>query len=266
MNNDLITALMIRKRGINRAYFVVLIVAESIIAWDYSRTLNKYLRLQVEKQFEDAINAHNVPIQQTDKMLDTWDNYEIDEYWEKKGLKKERLIKEAKNMRLRAMYPEKPKDRNKVTFDTRKHLNKQIVLHQYAQGWAASDMTDSMHVKSIYKRIVGIRYPYVTAKQKEFADILIKLADELPKVIITEEEAIMKALGTSGTAGQFAKRSTMEEIWKDKNNEMGVELWYKITRQIRLLVMLTDKIPQPLVQYMLYRKAEALPIENGELK
>jgi hypothetical protein len=115
-----------------------------------------------------------------------------------------------------------------------------------------------MHVKSIYKRLCGEKGPidrlFMTRMQYYTDDSLSVYTHKQ----YTVDEKINRALATDGSAGQFAKQSNYEEMWKNKSSSEAMEIWRKLTSQIIEQAYVLNDVPEEIVAYMLYRKREAI--------
>lgn len=234
--------------------------------FNYREFLRKHVYESIVKENERAIIEFNKGLNITDKKLPSWRNYQIHQYWEVLGLDRKKIMRDAINVRVKADKPERENTTKIPCFDTRNYCGSQIILHEYAREWEPSNMTDIMHVKSLIKRVIGKREIYDIKSQITFKVKMLELLVDMPLHDISTEEAVFRALSTKGTAGQFSKRSDIEKIWKDKNSQQSIEIWLSISNTIHVLTMLTNWMPQEVVQYMLYRKMEPLPVENGEVK
>lgn len=249
--------------GIARIFKIVIMTNMPVNIKKRVRDMVYYVcMMQVEKQIERYMKTPN----EIDKTMGKWKEYQFDPYWESLGLTKKEVMNKAVMVRMRTQTPTKQITINPPVMDTRRYLYDRVWIHRLAKNWDTSDMTDQMHVKSLYKRVLGDKEKFNISVQRQFITILKSLTRKMVFQEVSEKEAIIKALSSKGTAGQFAKRSDMEDVWKDKTSEISYDIWLKMTKLVRNIIVQTDEYPLSFVQYMLYRKKEPLPVEEGEIK
>lgn len=228
-----------------------------------SRTdLVQLLKVEAEKEYK----LNKKQWSQLDKEMKDHKYYNIDQYWEKKGLTIENIKHKTNSIRFSATEPNNPNLRSDYCIDMRDHLPLNNSMKNLVPNWMRSDMSDDMHVKSIYKRLCPTKY-IINFDNIDVVDKIVNdQLDYLPKIKITYYNKILRALATSGSPGQFSKRSAYEEIWKNKLSKDGVEIWTRLIKNLLYLIMINGYIHEDLVQFMLYRKMEATDSKNNEPK
>lgn len=223
------------------------------------KELDEVLLKEVDREFNKGLEQWD----ELNKRMKKSSDNEIDDYWKKFGLSQKEVNSRTSCIQFRASKPITEVINTDYCIDIRDHLPLTSIVHKLSEGWYRSDMSDEMHVKSIYKRLCPKKGKLNIARLKDQRDKLIDIYDNLKDVDKTFEEKIDNALSTKGSAGQFAKRSAYEGIWKDSSNALGVDIWRDITTKILQYVYLTNDIDSRIVQYMLYRKQEAI---NGDYR
>lgn len=177
----------------------------------------------------------------------------IDKYWKDLGL---RNI-DGSNIMISAMSV-RPDQTYKTGLDMSDHVPVTIEMRADKELWAFSDLTDSMHVKSIAKRLQSIKVESQSCVKQEFYDEMMVITETLPLIKKERRQLLVKALSTEGSAGEFAKRTTLEPIWKDHTDETIVKTWQWICDEIFNMARMGQAIPSDLTEYMLYRKKEIM--------
>jgi hypothetical protein len=221
--------------------------------------MNEVLLIQVNNE----INRMNKPWDVLDKQMMPHKNYEINDYWQQLGLTQHQLQSKTKCIRLGADEPLHKNIIRDYCIDIREILNPDSIIVRKSVDWMRSDISDKMHVKSIYKRLCPKKGKINIKNIKRMDEITSELTPLLGNETKKYEDKIISALSTSGTAGQFAKGSSYEEIWKNAQNMEATDIWNDLSKDILNSVYLNNKMEEDLVQYMLYRKKEAVNSSNG---
>lgn len=187
------------------------------------------------------------------------------DYWLDKGLD------ETTMSRTLLTYEEPSRER---LADSKKfNLETMLTLPGYMKDKSSkfgfADQSDEMHVKALHKRLSGANAQHVKSSDLEnFAQIAMFLYGDInTHYDMTIEDAVYRALRTSGSAGQFAKRTFFESEWKNAENRDVVEEWIRMVPLIMSAIANKIELPEQYLQYMIYRKEEVLPKdENGEMK
>lgn len=182
----------------------------------------------------------------------------IADYWEQRGLNDAEIKKRTCCIRFTANEPMYDKEFIQDTADIADIVGDKAAICKRTKNWTYADMSDEAHVKSIYKRLCS---PKIIINLKSIDDMEKVLDDTLTlleKVKYTDEELIRKAIASDGSAGQFAKRSQFEGMWKASTSEESPKIWKGITEQIFRICYLTNELPDAMIEYMLYRKREAI--------
>lgn len=201
---------------------------------------------------------------QLDKQLTKNTDNDISAYWKERGMYNSKVDRTTSCITFRCVDPIIPSKHNQdYCYDMRETIDNDHPLTKLSKGWVASDISDEMHVKSIYKRLCPEKYPINTNTIYNMIDILDNLTIDFTAKNMTKEEKIKRALGTDGSPGQFSKRSQFEEIWKLKTSQISVDLWVQIVDHIFEIVYLTNNVDERFTQYMLYRKREAIAVDEN---
>lgn len=135
------------------------------------------------------------------------------------------------------------------------------------ETWGVAKMDDDTHVKSLEKRILNIKNDPIGHNISDMYLIAKNYVLSLTHNDITQNELIHKALSTQGTAGQLSKGSMIEPLWKDSTEKFTAQMWKIIVDFTIEACFITNELPEEFVQYMTYRKQEALEKdETGEVK
>lgn len=195
------------------------------------------------------------------------EKHNIDDYWKEKGLNMSVLNEESTNVIFETKEPLKQDSQVYQGVDMRDYYDVPKYILMKADAWGFSDLSDEMHAKSLHKRIAARKEEYKVKEIEEFNKNLIIASNSLQNIEIPDQKLLLKALATPGTAGQFAKRSVYEKLWKDQTAKDFIEVWESVIGKMLELVLVTNYIPENIIGYMLYRKREILPIdENGKVK
>lgn len=199
------------------------------------------------------INKYNLQWHQLDRKYMKSKN-EVDQYWVDLGLDVEKFTANSQCVRIKAKEPINPQIDSQYYFDARDHLPESLWLKTLTQDWRGADMSDKMHVQSLKKRVCGPKYEVDLDAIGEMDNTLNNTLTKMKKHKKTRREYIIKALGTQGTAGQFSKGSDYEDMWKNKNSMESCEIWEKMVAKIFDICMTTNRLPEEIIEYMLYRK------------
>lgn len=140
-------------------------------------------------------------------------------------------------------------------------------IHEiYVKGYRHSVHNDAMFIKAIAKRVIGAKNKIDLKQNERFYKLLIKIYSMVKPVILDTKKAVEKVLKTKGTAGSFAKHTTLEDKWKNVNEQHMVDIWAKGLSFYRtLIIMNQDDIEE--FRYQIYEKVETLPIaDDGQDK
>jgi len=192
----------------------------------------------------------------------------IDEYWAERGLNRGRLEIEATGVVFKCGKPRKEgKDEDQEFFRLSENYEMPSFITRESSSWQPADLGDKMHCKSLHKRIASKKIEPNIKKVAEFNKKVADLFEKLGDHKMTEDEKIIKALATPGTAGQFAKGSQIEKLWKDKESLVALAFWKSIARRIKSYTAILGDVGDDMAEYKLYRKREALPVdEEGNVK
>jgi hypothetical protein len=220
-----------------------------------------------EKDMMKRYNRYNYQWDKLDrKTMKNEDNI-IDPYWEELGLSDVEIRKRTKCVRIKCIEPITKEMTVEYAYSAKEALGSNFPLIVASKNWVESDMSNSMHVKSLYKRVCSAKNKIDLAEMEKMIATMYILADGLPMIKTTLKQSVKLALSTDGTAGQFSKKSGYEEIWKEPNSVESAEIWEEIATIIFNGVYLTNEIPEQIVAYMLYKKREALEKDNeGNIK
>jgi len=187
----------------------------------------------------------------------------IDNYWKQKGLDESKIY----SINISTDEPNKEREYSHDDgFDIREIYDPPAFINEEVKKTAFADQSDEMHTKSIHKRLAGFKTsPYQSGLMAQFWHMLRWF--NKPVIEISLEEKIRKSLRTRGTAGEWAKRTILEEIWKTAEDEMSYQIWGKLSLVLIKYIGRGKAIKDKLFCYMMYRKREVLPLdEDGKVK
>jgi len=233
--------------------------------------VNEALKKKMISILQEEVKEMMISFNKSRKTLDNnWfknKKHNISTYWANKGLDVKRLNKESTCVRFETLDPinERKQIPDGINFIDEVTTTRSIRHH--VNEWGFSDMSDEMHTRSLHKRVASEKIEPSLKVEREFSEIVLRNTTSLDEVKLDNNQLIIKALSTSGTAGQYAKKSQIEEIWKNPTNQSMIDLWKDRVERNFLNTFLTNYIPEPIIGYMLYRKREILPYdENGDIK
>lgn len=183
----------------------------------------------------------------------------IDTYWSNLGLNN----KPSNAVVVQATSPDFPKQRERECLRlTNDVIPFEKTLKQKSDLFYLAIMSDSHHVLSLNKRVLGAK----SDLNLSFCDTFIRIMGETYQnaeyINISKRQSVIKALSTPGSAGEFAKMTTLEPIWKDSTIPLIIKTWIKIMDIILYECAINGKIPQFAIDYRLYRKIEILPFTD----
>jgi len=213
------------------------------------------LRNDVRKQWKDF----DVEMENVDKM----NKINISEYWKNLGLKNKPMTA----VRLSAITPDKMNKQARESMRLTDHFIGFDDVRKNSDKYGLSDLSNRHHVLSINKRILSTKKMIVLKSNDEFLHEMVEIYGDLKYYNISRKDAVIRALSTDGSAGEFAKRTLLEPAWKDQTVPEILTTWQLITDKIYNSCMFEKKLNEDITEYMLYRKNEILPYdENSEIK
>lgn len=198
---------------------------------------------------------------QWEEIFDEWEIDKTDKIspgWKELGL----VNKENSCVVINAYEnPEKENIKTRVLLTDICSVSK--TLEEKGRTWVASDLSNLMHARALVKRLIEPKKKINNNTIKKMNDTIKMYFSKLPWV---EKKDLMDyvntSLGTQGTAGEFAKRTLLEPVWKDKNNLEISLTWKSIIKIMYNYTATTWRIPENLDYYMVYRKNEVIEKED----
>lgn len=233
------------------------------------KNIKKIMEKEIKRleiiRIDERIKQFNKPRKELDKKYLKFNN-EISDYWIDLGLT-DLALKDQVCCRLEANTPVKPDNEERICFNAIVLLPSGYWLSKLACQWVPALMSDQAHVKSLIKRVCGKKLEPDIRITKKFEEKMVSIYEQIGLTEPNLTKNIIKAMQTKGTAGQYAKKSAFEEIWKQSTSKEMIRFWKTEVIKYMKTAMITKQIEERLISYMLYRKREALPLnEEGVVK
>jgi ribosomal protein L44E len=225
------------------------------------------VHIAIEQDIQRRYNSYRHQWAKLDSKYLSKEDNKIDMYWQMLGLNDKEIKRRTKCIRITAEVPWNVKEvKQNYCYVAFKNLPPNHPFSYSYNTWKESDLSDDMHVKSLYKRCCGQKktIDLKAVDNMEYANRNTNM--KLPRIKITREQSVIKALGTSGSAGQFSKKSNYEEIWKNSTSQEAVTIWSQMIENALECVYMTNEFPQEIAGYMLYRKREAIGVADDGMK
>lgn len=266
INNDLLTILRVKVGSLAFALTMAYLLISDLIINNQREALTILVysacRVEAEVTLEENCNQWI----EFDAMLPRADKNDISLYWRDKGLNTKKIASETLGIRIKAQPPLKSTVKEDYCIDVREHVGFDHPLANMELSWVRSDMSDDMHVKSIYKRLCPKKSTINTKTLRQMREKMVRIVDHLNCNTSSKDSRLMRALNTKGTAGQFSKGSAYEQIWKTSLNLYATEMWMTISMCNIENVAKSGEVKQSIAGYMLYRKKEAINSTDNEPK
>lgn len=252
--------------------FMLLLLHLTASPWAILRNMDERLQKLIieceELLWHKTLREHNVSRYHIDTKFNKEKINDISPYWEAAGLTIPESLAILSCVRVKAIDPLKETlHKERSCFKMHKLFITDISLIDEAEKWNEADLSDVMHCQSILRRVIGNKQEPDLTKNVDFLAYIVASLSQLHPVDIPNEELVIKALSTPGSAGQFAKKSQIEKLWKANDNEDMISTWLSAVGEIINATAVTGYIPEEIVEYMLYRKREALPYTpEGKIK
>lgn len=187
----------------------------------------------------------------------------ISDYWSKLGLGG----RDIHNIQLTTEDPMVSKAASRPAFELARLVKLPTFVTNRAEQFAFSDMSDEMHVESIYKRFAGHKKDIAPTTYNRFVKTMEKNYT-LPLVHKNAIEHVLAALATEGSAGEFAKTTILSAELKNKTDLEITNMWLDCHKHIVNWLGYTSANPEDMgLTYQMYRKVEVLPLdETGAVK
>jgi hypothetical protein len=189
---------------------------------------------------------------------------EISEYWLKKGM----VAIDDSAVFIQAETPIGEKDHKNIEINDLRELEgiELLTKNRHIEYYAARQ-DNEMFCFSIKKRFMSKKNDIDKRTLSKFQLSCDKLFSNLALSKISQKEAIKKAISTSGSAGEFAKYTILESLWKSSEIPSVANTWGLIMSSLINHATITGNIEQEICEYMIYTKVELLPLdEDGKIK
>lgn len=187
--------------------------------------------------------------------------HEISPYWKEQGLNENDLH----TISVEAKDPDKERTTVTEGLDITSIVGAPSMIDKHINKTSFARQDDNMHCKAIHKRLgANKKNPTLGGLISQLLYMVANFGYLTSRH--SKQTKIKKALMTEGTAGEFAKRTILESVWKENTSE-SLDMWMMLVDEIILYLQTEIAIPDKLFRYMMYRKREVLPVdENGDVK